>query len=321
MPNDYTPYIQRHLARNVPLNFSECCNIVRSEQEVEKRVRYSSQDEGYKNADFNRIYKGMVEKLVGDEPTPELEKQIGEEIFAVDVRFEVIQRTIDYNIPAKPFGQAIGKLKTTLSQTIRRLNMDTQNQRERSSVKNRDQNVRFFLGLDDDEKIPNTIDDFRHAKSISEKAAIANSLLIELDRQLEEISGYFDYKMGLVTAGQPSVFATLYAVHALGQIFETYSSRGLKASVGMDPSKGGGIVPNEYTGEFLDFSMRFFHAVDYSEVRRNEGQPWSESGMHALIRKHAKSRKKDPEMHKLLHGQNVDHLLVLEFMKRADAIK
>ena len=127
--------------------------------------------------------------------------------------------------------------------------------------------------------------------------------------------------MGLVTAGQPSVFATLYAVHALADIFERHNSRGLKASVGMDPTKGGGYTPNEYTGEFLGFVMRFFFAVDYAEVRRNEESNFSSTGMHTLIRKHAKNWKKDPELYKLLHEENADHFSVLEFMKRAEAIK
>lgn len=318
MPDDYTPYIQRHLARNIPLNFEECCSIVRSEFESEKRMR-RGKDGNYRCRNFDKIYNGMVSQLIGSDPIDELDLQVGSEIAEVQIRFEVIQRTIDYNIPAKPIYEIVGKVRESLRRNIGKLNADP-NKRVRSSVKHRDENVHFFLGLSEYEEIPHTIEAFRSAKSIAERAAITNRLLLNIDKQLEEISGYFNYKMGFVTAGQPSVFATLYAVHALADIFERHNSRGYKASVGMDPMKGGD-EPNEYTGEFLSFAMNFFNAVDYAEVRRNEESNFSLTGMHTLIRKHAKNRKKDPDLYKLLHEENADHFSVLEFMKRADAIK
>ena len=71
-----------------------------------------------------------------------------------------------------------------------------------------------------------------------------------------------------------------------------------------------------YEGPFLDFVEQFLFLVDFAEIERN-----SRSGLHDRVRKFAAKRKKDPDFFQLLHQESVPPEAVLEFMKRADAIK
>ena len=76
------------------------------------------------------------------------------------------------------------------------------------------------------------------------------------------------------------------------------------------------IYMSVYSGFFLDFVMQFFFAVDHAEIER-----YSHSGLHDTIRKISSKKKRDPDLYKLLNGDEVGPEKILEFMKRADELK
>lgn len=293
-----TPKPRKYLARNVPSNFIECCEHIRAEH----RPRPNSRP-----IDYDRQYRSLLNTLLDSRRPENLVEQIGQEIFEVQVRFEAIQRTIDFNISATPIFNRLRKLKRHAATAAASLHDEE-----------RDKNIRVYTGIGADEPLPRTMEEFLRAQSIAEKASIAGRLIEDFEADLDSLVKFFDYKRGLVTTGQPSVYAVLYAVAALADIFENYNHERRKAYVTqvdlVEERKG--KIKYRYEGPFLDFVEQFFFLVDFAEIERN-----SRSGLHDRVRKFAAKRKKDPDFFRLLHQENVSPEAVLEFMKRADAIK
>jgi len=131
---------------------------------------------------------------------------------------------------------------------------------------------------------------------------------------------YFDYKNGLVTRGNISLFATKFAIHALADLFERANTMGLKANVS-EAAAGGrrdhnSYVANNrrYAGRFLSFATLFFQFVDPQQFQRDV-----DIGFQDRVRKITKLRKRDPELFRKLYGA-VAVEDVLEFMRCAEQV-
>lgn len=315
-------FVKKHLARNVPKNFNECCDRIRREftlieEEARKRGRTLGQGRELFHGPNKReplsydvIYGGMISILFDGEIDRDKEAEIGTEIFEVEVRFGAIQRTIDFSVPAKPVYDAIRQLGGATIRAGAKLNDEE-----------RETNVRGLLELADDEPMPNTILDFETADSLAERTVIAEKIISKFSSDLEKIKDFFDYKNGLITSGQPALYSTLYVVHALADIFERYDQQGRPANVNQTLTtnkKARELKTNNsrrYTGPFLEFVTIFYQIVDFAEMQRRQKE-----GFQDAVRNFAKGRLKDRKLVELLHGTvTVENLL--EFMKRADELK
>ena len=319
MNNDF---VKKHLARNVPKNFNECCDRIRREfvlieDEARKRGRKLGQGrEKYTGSgqsgplSYDTIYGGMISMLFEGESDPDKETEIGLEIFEVEVRFGAIQRTIDFSVPAKP-----------VYDTIRQLGGATIRAGAKLKDEEREVNVRSLMDLTDDDLVPNTILDFETANSLAERVVIAEKIVAKFSSDMKVLEGFFNYKNGMVTRGQPALYSTLYVVHALADIFERHDQLARPANVndGIPRNSFAGesdtLNNRRYTGPFLDFVTRFYQVIDFAEMQRRQKE-----GFQDAVRNFAKGHQKDRKLFELLHGTvSVENLL--EFMKRADESK
>lgn len=295
---EMSEYDKRYFARNVPMNFIACCENIRAELRPRKNKPLAPYE-------FNRIYNGMLNILMNDFRTPELDGIIGEEIFEVQIRFYAIQNTMDYNVPTAIIKKRLSMLHRPIHNALKLIKNE-----------DRDRHVRAYTELRPESSFPNTMAAFDQAESIAEKATIAGEIVEKFSDDLEKLTKFFDYKHGLASKGQPSKYALLYAVLALADIFETHNVKRLKANVQQTVNTNAD-VPNAYlySGDFLGFVESFLFSTDMSEMQRFS------SGLQDTIRKHSKRRKNDPIFYKLIHKKTVTPMDLLDFMKRADAIK
>lgn len=301
MDDQHDVFVEKHLARNVPLDFNARCQRVRTSLEDGQRAS--------RRREPTRRYPGMLEALTDGEFEADVAEMIDADIIEVHIRYLAIQKTLDQSVPVKPVYNALRGLRLSLERSISRLEDE-----------DRDDDVRFFLGLDDDSKLPIEAEAFEAAGSISERATIARNRFRAWADELDQMLEYFDYKQGLVTRGNISLFATKFAVLALADMFEARNTMGRKASVSetLDYGRRGAHndSPNSrrYTGRFLDFVTAFFQTVDPQQFTRAVDE-----GFQDRVRKVTKSRKRDPEVYKKLYG-DVAVEDVLDFMRRAEKL-
>lgn len=302
MTGDDDLFLKKHLARNVPLDFMACCERV--------RIRLTTDGQRHRHAELtlDRTYPDVAHKLCTTGLTGEAEKRVLKALIEIEVRYLALCKTVDHSVPAEPIYQNLrmvrGRLRTA---------------EERLDDPDRDAAVRFIGGLSDEDSIPAGIEAFRESQSISERAARAKSTLNAMAAEIDEMVSYFDYKYGLVTRGNPSKFGLIYAVNALGSLFEEKNDRGLKAVVSETFTDVRHNTPNarRYYGEFLSFVTDFFRAVDPQQIAPNRD---IDEGFQDRVRKLAQARRKNPDLFKLLHG-NVSVEVMLDFMRQAEAIK
>jgi hypothetical protein len=70
---------------------------------------------------------------------------------------------------------------------------------------------------------------FLGSNSLAERISVAQAMIIKFSEDIDDVAGFFDYKQGLATKGNPSRYATLYAVNALADLFERHNRVGLKS--------------------------------------------------------------------------------------------
>lgn len=294
-------FVEKHLARNIPLDFNACC----------ERVRLALFEPATKAPGTQRSqwHERMISHLTDGEFSADNEPKIGLELDEIQVRYLVVQKTLDLSVPVRPIFAELRSLRLWINRSAQRLRDD-----------DRDREVGFLLGTETESDIPSGIEAFRCAASISERAAITHRTLIEYLSDVDEMLGYFDYKNGLVARGNISLFATKFAVHALADLFERTNTMGLKANVS-ETAAGGRRGPRayvtnsrRYTGRFLEFATVFFQFVDPQQFQRNV-----DIGFQERVRKITKLRKRDPELFKKLYGA-VTVEDVLEFMQRAEQV-
>jgi hypothetical protein len=294
-------FIEKHLARNVPLDFNACCERVRLAlfEPVTRAPRTQR----------SQWHAHMISHLTDGEFSSDNEAEIGRELDEIQVRYLVVQKTLDLSVPVRPIFEELRSLRRWIGRAAQRLRDD-----------DRDREVEFLRGTETEDDIPSGIDAFRCAASISERATIARQTLDGYLSEVEEMLEFFDYKNGLVTRGNISLFATKFAIHALADLFERTNTMGLKANVS-ETAAGGRRGPKayvtnsrRYTGRFLEFATVFFQFVDPQQFQRNV-----DIGFQERVRKITKLRKRDPELFRKLYGA-VAVEDVLEFMQRAEQV-
>jgi len=297
--------VPKHLARNVPLNFSEICHR-------QHRLLLNDRWNGHhrSSGDYGQLYAGVFKTLgLLDAPTDQVATN-GLEIEDIEVRFRVIQKTIDMSVPTKPVYDAIQGLQTKLKRTI-------------AELEDRDRNEAVrLLGNDTGDNQPrDTFHAFLGSNSLAERISVAQAMIIKFSEDINEVAGFFDYKQGLATKGNPSRYATLYAVNALADLFERHNRGGLKANVG-ETVNTGDLIDNRqsnnarrYTGPFLATVTAFMDGIDRVLILGRNLE-----GFQDTVRKLAQGRRKDPELFRLLQGPTTVEDF-LEFMRRADVVK
>ena len=301
---DESPAITtKHLARNVPEDFGQCCERI--------RMMYFQSATQNQAPNYDRRY-GFLFKTLSDEPLSQEEtSRVGQELDEIQIRFLAIQKTLDKSVPAKPVYETLKSVQKSLVRALEKL-----------EDPDRDRLVDDLSGGSDDKTIRRLGIKFDETQSLAEKVTITRRHLEEVADDLGPIVEFFDYKQGLVTKGNPSKYAMLYAVHALADLFSTMNTRGLRAAVnefaddGRAGRRGRHHNARRYTGWFLDFVAQFF----WQTVPEQLG-PRTNLGFEDQVRKIAQRRNSDPDLYKLLHLEEVSVEHVLQFMKRADALK
>ena len=298
-------YTEKHLARNVPVNFSDCCDRIRRdfarrEGEAARRGR---------SIKFDDIYRGMIQILVDEEVPADFDEIVGDLISEVEVRYQALALTVDFSVPTKPIYEALEGLWRSVRRATQRIEDE-----ERRAVLQQ-------LPPASDAYVEDEMEAFRNAQNLAERVTVAEDILCRFERQLDEMVKFFDYKSGLSVRGKPSRYAFQYAVMALADIFEEHNEFGRRANVGetVNTRRNVGdmdsINARRYTGKFLQFVSAFFREVDAGEVQRRQREGFEDS-----VRKAAQQRRKDPSLYKLLNDDVTPEVL-LGFMKRADALK
>ena len=248
MADTHETYLEKHLARNVPIDFMGCLERERIavSGDLNRRGRRSGQ--------FNKMIAVLSEQPLDDADVDRLNDMFTE----VQLRYLVLAKTLDQTIPPTPIKHAIRSLSKRLCVAVEAL-----------ADPDRDMIVRQMTGLPDDASIPSTRAAFDGAQSIAERAAIAHEMVATFADDIARLEEFFDYKSNLTPRGNQAKFAMIYAVGALADLFENENKFDRKASVNI------GIRLNEdadqgdwtrYTGLFLRFMIEFFRQVDDSEM-------------------------------------------------------
>ncbi|WP_281857092.1 hypothetical protein [Litoreibacter halocynthiae] len=297
MADTHETYLEKHLARNVPIDFMGCLERERIAVSGDLNRR------GRRSGTFNNMIAVLSEQPLDDADVDRLNDMITE----VQLRYLVLAKTLDQTIPPTPIKHAIRSLSRRLGVAVEAL-----------ADSDRDMIVRQLTGLPDGAPMPSTRAAFDDAQSIAERAAIAHEMVAKFAEDIAGLEEFFDYKSNLTPRGNQAKFAMIYAVGALADLFENENTLDRKASVNI------GIRLNEnadqgdwtrYTGLFLRFMIEFFRQVDDSEMATLDTNSFADR-----VRTLTAQRRKDRELFKLLHGE-VQTDTLLEFMKRAEETK
>ncbi|MCT4610982.1 MAG: hypothetical protein N4A70_17490 [Pelagimonas sp.] len=300
MSDQSKPYISKHLARNVPEDFNAICERVKHRQ-MDRGPRFGESGPEY----LRRVNRGLLVALwrepseVDDGTIKDIESRISD----IQIRFLAIQKTLDHSVPTKPVYEALNKLSRSVNRTVEVL---TDSDRDA---------VAEFIGSATPDIALNQI--FSGSQSLAEKVSFTEQYLRSVQHDLNEMVQFFDYKNGLSGRGNPSKYGLLYAVFALADVFEAHSD-GRKATVNETVNTGanGRMNQRRYTGDFLDFVVAFLQRSSPDMLQRSLYE-----GLCDRIRKTAKARKRDADLHLLLHKDTIEVADTLEFMARADAVK
>ncbi len=297
MAETHDTYLEKHLARNVPIDFMRCLERERVAVlgDLNRRSKKSCQ--------FNNMIAVLSELPVEQADLDRLNDTITE----VQLRYLVLAKTLDQTIPPTPIKHAIRSLNKRMAIAVEAL-----------ADPDRDAIVRQMTGLPDDATILATRSAFEDARSIAERAAIAHGMVAKFAADIVGLEEFFDYKSHLTPRGNQTKFAMTYAVSALADLFENENTFARKASVNIgirltDENDQGDFL--RYTGVFLRFIIEFCRQVDDSEMNNLDTNSFADR-----VRLLTSHRRKDRELFKLLHG-DVDTDTLLGFMKRAEEAK
>jgi hypothetical protein len=291
MTNGTEPYLAKHLARNVPVDFNGCVERERVSLAGDLNRR------GRKGRQFDQMIECLSDDVMDDAELDRLDHIIAE----VHLRYLVLAKTLDQTIPPTPIKRELGSLNSRLASATRTL-----------SDPNRDEIVREMLGLSKTVAIPATREAFEQAQSFAERAAIASQMVANFARDVVGMEEFFDYKSRLTPRGNQTKFALAYAVSALADLFENENRLERKAAVNRRISKKDTEDDLRYTGVFLRFMIEFFRKVDDSEMATLGSNSFADR-----LRLLTAQRRKDPSLFCLLHG-DVQVETMLEFMKRVE---
>jgi hypothetical protein len=231
-------------------------------------------------------------KHLGERP----EASVGKRLFEIECRFVALVKTVDYSVPVAPLWRKYSGLEKVV-------------QRRTADHVEQDYVVRS-LGFENAKLVPHSMDDFRNASSLAEKALIADLITEDFRETIYEISQHFHYKRQMFGRGASRTYSLVYVVLALSQVFETSSANGNAAGVTLAADGSG------HEGLFLSFVLSFLRLVDTggSNLRQT-------AGLNERVRKIAQKRTAANELIPLLDQSTIDADVMLTFMSRADALK
>lgn len=279
---------EKHLAMNVPTDLSVHVAYAQREITFERGLRrYEKDPQGW----TIQRYKDCLE-LLHKVPNPRLAQRL----LDIECVFLALLRTLDRSVPVAPlFRKYSGLSRSVLRGT-------TQEGGQGYVVKS--------LGYEASEQVPHTLDDFKKASTLAEKALIAELIVQDFGAVTSEIAKHFDYKRHRFGRGASPTYALIYGVLALAVEFESYSNPRRAAAVTLSTDGSG------HEGPFLQFVLKYFKVVDPGEVGLR-----ATDGFNERVRKISQKRKVDPDLVSLLDGEAVDAHVMLEFMSRVDALK
>lgn len=299
MPQDDL-FVTKHLARNVHEDFDGVCERIRLREFSHKNPQHRQ----------GKRYKRMIDTLGGDSLPQAKADQISEELNEIAIRFLAIQITIDKRVSVRNTFDQLRRIENSLRRAANTL--------DDPDIASGAAEIRT-----DGTETPTYSDvaSIMSETSLLEKVSATQLYIAGLAEDVGRLKDFFDYKYGLAKAGQPSLYARVFAVHALAELFERENSFGLKATVGQVFRGNDGAIGAKnynsfnYTGRFLAFVEQFYFIFVPDEVvgRVNEG-------FADQVRRLATRRTKDPDAFQLMMG-SVTVEGTLEFMKRADAVK
>ena len=192
-------YLEKHLARNVPIDFMGCLERERIALfgDLNRRGRRKDQ--------FHKMIAVLSEQAI-DEADVDRQNDI---ITEIQLRYLVLAKTLDQTIPPTPIKHAVRSLNKRVVVAVDAL-----------ADPDRDVIVRQMTGQSDDVPIPHTRAAFDAAQSIAERAAIAHRMVAKFAEDIAGLEEFFDYKSNLTPRGNQTKFAVIYAVSALANLFE-----------------------------------------------------------------------------------------------------
>jgi hypothetical protein len=295
VPSEDPPHQKKHLARNVPRDFDVC--VERERVRLEGRGRDARR--------VSNAFYATLRSLSDGSMGPHDQERLAEQLHEVRLRYLVLSKTLDQRVPPTEIMKQLRSLRNRTQEAARVLKDD-----------DRDATVAMTMGLENPADIPDTDEAFRDANTLAERAAIAQRIVEKYASYINELSEFFNYKADLYPKGNQTTFGMIYAVNALGAMFERENGIGRSATISKNVSP---VNSDEgayrFTGPFLEMLTEFFHAVDDSQLSGVGTKSFRERA-----RRLSMHRKKDPDLHLLLHGQ-VTVEIMLEFMSRAEAVR
>jgi len=279
---------EKHLALNVPSDFLAHVDFAKQGVTSNRSFRgYARNPDEWVIKRYDRCLK-----MIGDDPSV----PIGARLLEIECRFIALLKTVDHSVPVAPLWRKYSSLQRT---TERR----TPDQGERNYV------VRS-LGFEEADQVPHSIDDFKKATTLAEKAMIADLITEDFSQAMREIARHFDYKRQRFGRGAGRTYSLIFAVLALAPVFEKNNAFGKSAGVTLAVNGSG------HEGLFLEFVQEFVRVVDAGTIGLRPTD-----GFNERVRKIAQKRAVDTDLISLLDQPTVDAEVMLNFMARADALK
>ena len=279
---------EKILALNVPTNFLAHVDFARESIMLGPRQRSFERDpNGWALGRYDRCLR-----ILNSEP----DAHVAMRLLEIECRFVALLRTVDQSIPVAPLFKRYGSIHRT---TRRHTDTDIA-----------DDYVVQSLGYKTAQQVPHTIEDFRRATTLAEKALIADLMLRDFSQAVGEIAEHFDYKRGMFGRGASRTYSLAYGVLALAIEFESHNEAGRAAGVTLSADG------RRHEGLFLDFILAFIFVVDAGTIGLRPTD-----GFNERVRKIAQKRAVDLELVGLLDQADVDADTMLDFLARIDALK
>lgn len=305
----------KHIALNVPTNFGE--HVAFSRSKILTRNEEHKRRELLRSPDYvSSIYWKCLVAILNKETKDYDTSHMVADLLEIESRFMALNSTIDQSVAVTP----LFKRYTQIGRLLR-----PRGGHNSRNANNQESNLKQYtletLGYSSVEELPRSMDNFRDASTLAEKALIAEALTKEYSEQIMEIASHFNYKSKNFGRGARPTYSLLYAVLALASFFEQYSDKGTKPLVNANAPVNDNLYsdhsqqPVRYTGDFLDLVASFVMVADASLIGMVP------TGFYERVRKFSLQRKHDPSLPDLLHKQEVTVEDFLEFMSRADALK
>jgi hypothetical protein len=221
---------------------------------------------------------------------------VAKRLLEIECRFVALLKTVDCSVPVAPLHKRFSSLYRVVNRHV--------------DADDGSEYVMQSLGHKDFQQVPHSINDFRNASTLAEKALIADLIAKEFSESVREIAAHFDYKRGNFGRGAGRTYSLAYAVLALAFEFEAHNEGGRAA--GVTVSADG----SRHEGLFLDFVLEFIRVVDAGTIGLRPTD-----GFNERVRKIAQKRAIDRELVGLLDQNPVDADTMLNFMARTDALK